>query len=112
MGVSLLMPGVYFTPGSSCWLAAIVCNTGPVMNDTPVFVALDVFGDYWFAPSWINWLYGIDYYTRDLLTGETIIVALEEFSWPEISDQVNGLVFIGLMTDPDITTSISTRMPR
>ncbi|MBN2054828.1 hypothetical protein JW905_07895 [bacterium] len=54
-GVTLLMPSNYFYPGDEVWCRALVCNSGtePLVG-YPLMVLLDIYGTYFFAPSFIT----------------------------------------------------------
>ncbi len=105
--------GKYLVSGLilTCCLAGFISRGSAVtlvsksngLSGYPLFVILDVYGDYWFAPAWTNIQNGVDYY-RDLefepgLTGVGII---EPFNWPEGVGQAGGIIFWGALTTPDM----------
>jgi hypothetical protein len=100
-GVSLTMPDSFFRPGDTCYLEATVCNghEEPLVG-YPLFIILDVYGEYWFAPSWNQEL---DYYAFDLPPGPTVFRPVPEFSWPAGDASATGIVFWGALLDPGMT---------
>ena len=108
-GVSLEMPATEFHTGDPCYLLASVCNqTGITISGYPLFVILDVFGSYWFAPSWISLEDGIDSYNQDFVVGLSSITVIPEFEWPGDVGSGSNIVFWGAMTDPGITELFGT----
>ncbi len=100
-GVILEMPSHAFQTGNLCYLSAWVCNAGiETLIDYPLFVILDVYGSYWFGPSWKPADQGIDFYLQEFEPGLTEVVIIPEFLWPEIKGSGSGIVFWGAMTDP------------
>lgn len=90
--------------GDICWLIAYVCNPGSIpIIQAPVFVVLDMYGTYYFAPSFTLWG---DHYNIDLDPGVTHIEVIPEFFWPEGAGRANGVIFWGAETDPAMTTII------
>jgi hypothetical protein len=78
-----------------------VCNpTEVVYPDTPVFVVLDVFGSYYFAPDFSSF----DRYIRTIEFGKMTIEVLPEFSWPSGVGSASGLMWYAAMTDPGMTS--------
>lgn len=106
-GVTLDMPGDMFSPGDLFYLNARFCNaTADDLIQHPLFILLEVFGEYFAAPSWQSLNAGLDNYTQDFPVGETTIVVLPEFNWPSGAGSASGIVLIGALTDPAITTLI------
>jgi len=83
--INLTMPGTYFDTGSTCWLRLEISNPGlPHLVD--LYVLLDVLGDYWFYPSWINLSQGLDYYSFTVDAGANEVLELiPEFQMPTVS---------------------------
>ncbi|MBN1356645.1 hypothetical protein JXA40_10335 [bacterium] len=101
LGVTLWMPLDYFTPGDPCACLVTVCNPGPdVYSNVPLFVILDVYGLYFFAPMFS----GFDYYTLvNLYPGESEIEVLPEFTWPDGAGSASGILWYAAMTDIGFT---------
>lgn len=106
-GVSLVMPAAQFTESDPCALAAVVCNaTGVVFADEKLFVFLEAYGYFYFAPSWTQ---DLDYYgdQMDFQPGEIILQVIDEFAWP-VGAGSGEARFWGALTDPDITAVIGS----
>ncbi|MCD4652794.1 right-handed parallel beta-helix repeat-containing protein, partial [bacterium] len=107
-GVILDMPSHFFHPGDICWLHATACNSsGMNLDNYALFVALDVGGEFWFAPAWKSPDEGLSYYRITLLPGETRITVLEEFVWPDLSVNMDNLKFWAVLMNPDMTLVMS-----
>jgi agmatine/peptidylarginine deiminase len=100
LGVTLWMPAEHFASGDPCACKVFVCNPDSTnYADIPLFVILDVYGIYFFAPAFSDF----DHYTIDVLPGKQEIEVLAEFLWPEGAGSAENLVWLAAMTDPDIT---------
>ncbi|MBN1552198.1 agmatine deiminase family protein [bacterium] len=100
LGTTLWMPRTFYSPGDSCACRLTLCNPENLhYNRIPVFAILDVYGTYFFAPSFSEF----DHYIVDLHPGLTEIQVLQEFTWPENAGNGNGIVWYAAMTDADIT---------
>ncbi|MBN1355808.1 hypothetical protein JXA40_06000 [bacterium] len=100
LGVTLWMPSEFFRPGSPCSCRVFTCNpTGQTVPDIPLFVILDVSGQYFFAPGFS----GLDFYRIDLAPGITEIEVLPEFPWPAGAGSTDGITWLAAMTNPQIT---------
>ncbi|MBN1356546.1 hypothetical protein JXA40_09835 [bacterium] len=100
LGVTLWMTSDYFTPGDPCACTVTACNPGSEhYPDLPLFVILDVYGLYFFAPSFGEF----DYFEIDLDPGDVEIGVLPEFAWPEGAGTASGILWYAAMTDPGIT---------
>ncbi len=105
-GVTLDLPQSYFHAGDQFYLMANVCNiTGNLLVNHPLFVILDVYGSYWFAPSWSQ---SIDYYSQGFNPGLTQISVINPFRWPSNVGSGTGIVFWGAMTDEAMTEIFGT----
>ncbi len=101
-GVVLSMPTQWFTPGDNCFLTASVCNASTAdLNGNPLFVILDVYGQYWFAPGWTE---TPDAYSRNYEPGLTVISVINPFQWPQNTGTAENIFFHAALTDPGITT--------
>ena len=94
------MPSNDFGEGDACYCEVYVCNTDAVTyTDIPVFVILDVYGMYFFAPSFGSF----DYYDDPIPPGLTTITVLPNFSWPAGAGSATNIIWYAAMTDPAIT---------
>jgi agmatine/peptidylarginine deiminase len=102
-GVILWMPAHEFQSGDSCRCSVLLCNPGiDTLAGIPLFVILEVAGDYFYAPSFANQ----DHYMVDLNPGVTMIEIIQAFTWPDNIDFPGTAVFYAAMTDAQITTVI------
>ncbi len=99
-GCTIEMPSQDMGPGDDCYCDVHVCNpTDETFTDVPIFVILDVYGQYFFAPSFNEF----DHYTQDVPPGMFTIHVLPLFSWPPNTGSAEGIVFYAAMTNPEIT---------
>lgn len=102
-GVTLEMPSYEFRAGDLCYLWVWICNqTGDIISGYPLFVFLDVFGYYWFAPSWVsyNQTEEIDFYDLSFPVGITRVEVVDEFLWPDRAGTLTGVIFWASFTNP------------
>lgn len=100
-GVILQMPAHSFSTGERCWLDAVVTNPQPVSQSYAFLAALDVYGTYFWYPSW-----GVDAEITELtLYGRETrrLELVPSFQFPGGAGSANGLQFLGAITDPDLT---------
>ncbi len=95
-------------PGEEFYLDGYVDNPAAPLSDAPLLFVLDVYGEYWFWPSWSHYDpesgEGLDWRTRDLGTGTTYVEVLPRFVWPDTgSRSASGLYFYGAVLDPGMT---------
>ncbi|MGB3976747.1 MAG: M12 family metallopeptidase [bacterium] len=101
MGVRIDMPTHMFQVNDPCYLHIWTCNpSDEPMTDTALFVILDAYGELYFSPSWNQ---SLDFYYLTVVPGESLLVAIPEFIWPEINGNASGLVFYAAITDSAIT---------
>jgi aminopeptidase N len=103
-GVELWMPGTLFTPGDTCSCRVFVTNAETdSLEMYPLFVILDVFGSYYFAPTFSEYDTYLALYPS-FSTGVTEIEILPEFEWPGgETGTVSGVRWYAALTDPGIT---------
>jgi len=62
-------------PGETFSVTGYLNNPGPIQEDVPVFVLLDVYGEYWFWPGWQHFDSetgaGLDFKLMDVITGSS-----------------------------------------
>ena len=73
------------------------------MTGIPVFVLLEVYGEFWCAPSWVHVDEDVDWYTEDIPTGFKTMEIIPEFSWPEVDGDASGLKFWGALVNKEFT---------
>ena len=103
-GVTIDMPSVLFYPGDAFFCNISVCNQeGTTLEGYPLIVLLDVFSQYFFAPSFGSTL---DFYAMTFPVGVSAVEVLPEFSWPQGAGTAGGIVWYAALTDPSITSLI------
>ncbi len=100
-GVRLDLTTRMLHPGDRLRLDAVVLNhSGVDWSDSRLFVILDVYGSYWFAPSWAYMDDGFDWYSMDLAPGaRNIVSVIPDTVWPEGVGSADNLAFWGGLTD-------------
>jgi predicted outer membrane repeat protein len=100
-GVTITMPAHQFRPGDTCYCTVTVTNgEAEPLTDYPLFLILDVFGDYFYAPSFAR---EFEYYPGSWPPGTTPVEALPEFTWPDTGTSASGIVWYAAITDPAVT---------
>jgi hypothetical protein len=84
-----------------------LCNPGPDEPTLPLFVVLDVYGSYYFWPSWTHYdppaSPEIDYREELLEIGVRELSIIDPFPWPDAGGPVEGILFHGALLTPDMT---------
>ncbi len=100
LGVTLEMPSVAFSEGDLFSCRVTICNPGvETLPDTPLFVILDVLGNYYFAPEFN----AFSHYMIDVTPGQQTQVVIDGFNWPAMDDPWTGLNWYAALTDPSVT---------
>lgn len=100
LGCRIYMPSDDFGSGDVCFCDVYIGNPGmETYDDIPLFVILDVYGVYFFAPGFTDF----DQYTIDVEPGLIVCEVLPPFTWPNAGSSAEGLYWYAAMTDPDIT---------
>ena len=107
LGVRLEMPETAH-PGDEFFIIGYLDNPGEPLSEVPTFFILEVYGKFWFWPSWAYFDHPeyteIDWKNIDVPTGTTNITVIPSFEWPDTgSDIVTGLGFYGAMLNPEVT---------
>ena len=102
-GTTLDLPGTVDGAGVPFYLNATFCNaTNGELSQHALFVLMDAYGLFFFAPSWSD---GLDYYTLDFPIGNTTVVVLPEFMWPTGAG-AGTVTFYGAVLDPSLVNLI------
>lgn len=101
-GIELTMPSSVFYSGDPFGLQATLC-AATSMPDTPVFIMMEIYGEYFFAPSWCSLNTGIDNFVLDLEPGRTELEVIPQCSCPAVTVPLMGACIYGAMTDPGMT---------
>ncbi|HPQ41779.1 MAG TPA: hypothetical protein PLV45_15535, partial [bacterium] len=103
LGLTLTLPLTYYTPGDTFYCDASICNnTGEILSGYPLFILLDVYGDYFWGPGWTPEFDGYWDELPVLDEGVTDCTVIPEFTWPEGAGTASGIAFVGCVTDPEI----------
>ncbi len=101
LGVTISMPSHLFNTGDTCSCTAEVCNPGPdTYTQVPLFIVLDVYGSYFFYPSFG----AFDQTFIDLPVGSQTIPVLPGFQWPAGTGAAEHIWWYAAMTDANVTT--------
>ncbi len=107
-GVAIWMPSALFRTGDVCECRATVCNaTGGTIENHPLFVILDVYQTYFFAPDFSSYDNYLDEYPT-FGPGETVVQVLPQFAWPAGAGSASGIRWYAAMTDPSISELYGT----
>ncbi|MGB3975374.1 MAG: hypothetical protein WBM02_01030 [bacterium] len=106
LGVRLDMPDMAH-PGDDFYIIGYLDNPDEPLSKVPTFFILEVYGKFWFWPSWTYFDYPeyaeIDWENIDVPTGTTEVVVIPVFEWPDTGqDIVTGLGFYGAMLNPEM----------
>lgn len=102
---SISMPSTLFHAGDPFYCSVIVCNPDAVTYpNVPLFVILDVYGQFFFAPSFSNF----DYIPVNLIPGPRMIEIIPEFTWPVGVGAASNIHFYAAMTNPEMTDLFGT----
>lgn len=106
LGVRLDMPDMAH-PGDEFSIIGYLDNPDEPLAQVATFFILEVYGKFWFWPSWAYFDYpeypDIDYRFIDVPTGTTNITVIPPFEWPDTGqDRVTGLGFYGAMLNQEM----------
>ena len=102
LGVSIVMPSNDFGPNDEFYINVEICNpTDDVYTDIPLLVILDVKGEYFYAPLWVEF----SYYLLDSVDAQSLMeqVVLDPFLWPENAGTLPGVWFYAGMVLSDFS---------
>lgn len=102
--VSISMPSIDFGPGDSCSCQVFVTHylSSPLYG-YPLFVLLDFYGEYYFAPSFSRY----DWLELTYTAGSNQIEILPTFQWPTNAGSATGIVWYAALTDPEVSSLVS-----
>jgi hypothetical protein len=96
------MPSNSYGPGDNCYCDIYICNdTGSIVKNVPLFVLLEAYGVYYYAPTYTDTDYDY-YFIKFLLPGEHEINVLPGFAWPETGTEASGIKYYAGMTDTEM----------
>ncbi|MCD4769137.1 MAG: right-handed parallel beta-helix repeat-containing protein [Bacteroidales bacterium] len=91
---NLIMPQTFYKEGDVFCLD--IKMNAPYARNLDLYVILDVFGIYYFAPMWSTEL---DNETISIESGQSSMEIIGDFPWPQVSETVTGLRFWGALTE-------------
>lgn len=101
------MPTRFVDPGEMFGLTYTVTHKGTPLAGLPLFVILDIQGQFYFWPSWTLWAppvhTTIDYRMIDFDVGDTAVEVFPQIVWPETGIEMDGLRFIAAVTNWSLT---------
>ncbi len=109
LGVSLELPTTMVHPGELFYVKGYLHNPGPeTYSNVPVCFVLEVYGEFWFWPSWPYFSppeeTGFDYGQFNVPIGSQEVDVLDEFTWPDTGESTaEGLRFYGAMLTQDMS---------
>ncbi|MCD4654015.1 hypothetical protein K8T06_08765 [bacterium] len=99
-GVIIDMPATTYHAGDEFYCRVFSCNpTDTSYSDIPLFVILDIYGNYYFAPSFTDY----DHYSLLLVPGFNKTMVIQSISWPTVESVCSNVWFHAGMTDRAIT---------
>jgi hypothetical protein len=107
LGVRIDMPEMAH-PGEIFSITGYLDNPDPPMQNVPTFFILEVYGMFWFWPSFTLFdppdYTDIDFMLIDIATGTTTVSVLDPFPWPDTGQNtVTGLWFFGAILDQNMS---------
>ncbi|MBN1296358.1 DUF1565 domain-containing protein [bacterium] len=99
-GCMITMPLQDFESGNECYCDVQICNnTFEEYPDIPVFVILDVYGHFFFAPEFDDF----SFYNKTIYPGIQYIHVLPRFDWPANAGSADNIAWYAGMTNPEMT---------
>lgn len=105
-GIELRMPTTMLYPGDPFELKALLCNRESSAIDARIIVLMDLFGDFYCAPSWRNIEDGTDTIPLHLPPGRSEYGIIPEFPWPDTGTMGMGICIYGAIMDAGMTRMI------
>ncbi len=97
------MPADSFKAGDTCSCTVRVFNEEEtVLEGYPLFVVLDVFGQYFFGPGFTETPQHYLSLYPQFEMGLTEVEVLPEFTWPDLPGTVTGIQWISALTTPEM----------
>lgn len=95
-GVMLWMPSSYYHSGQTMFLNAAICNMKTQEQNLDLYVALELFGTFYFAP---GWTLDIQSENQTFDPGLTIVEIIDSFELPANAGSITGPVFWSALVD-------------
>ena len=102
---SIRMPSPEYTENDVCYCTVEICNAdNGTFYQIPLFVVLNVYGSYYFAPSFGDF----DFYRVTVPPGKMSLEVLPEFRWPAGVGSASGICWLAAMTNSGMSDIIGT----
>ena len=103
LGAFIEMPSHFYRPGDPCSLKVHISNPAGKLVNVPLFILLQAGTMFYCAPDWTQ-APDLNYFPlKELPSGWTSLVIIQEFIWPENSGNMENLFFWAGMTTSDLT---------
>lgn len=96
-GITCDLNDTFYTPGELFRLTVEACNGLATELPVEVYIILDVYGNYWFWPTWTQ---DLDFEAWTLPACDCKSETILEFTWPAGSGAANGILFWTGMLEP------------
>ncbi|MBN1297384.1 hypothetical protein JXA80_11435, partial [bacterium] len=99
-GIHLTMADPSLIPGDTFDLTYRLRNGMSTALTVDIFIALEVYGHFWFWPTWVDMDDGIAF-SPDVTVGAASEITGDvlRFTWPDVTGPAPGLFFYGLLLD-------------
>ncbi len=101
--VYLDINSTYFTSGDQFLLTCRVQNNDDPL-DAPLFILLEVYGQYWFYPDWTQ---DLAYQPLSMEYGFDELYTILDFEWPATDQSATGINFFAALVDQEMTMLMS-----
>lgn len=100
MTLDLTLNASFFQAGNPFLLTYQIVNPTANSFNTALWIILDVYGAYWFFPSWTT---APEYEPKTIASGaDTGIITVLDFAWPQTDSHAEGLRFWSALTDTTV----------
>ena len=105
LGVQMEMPRTFYRSGDLFYVNAMIFNPGATLGVRPLYVLLDVLGNYYFWPSWRFFdppeYSKLDWKELEITPGAQLVQILAPFEWPKTGNAMNDIAFYGALLSQD-----------
>ncbi len=102
--ITMTMSKSDFTAGDRFVLDAWLKNSLNAIQPVQLYIALDVYGQFWFYPGWTQ---EVQFAPLNLEPASEQTLRIFDFTWPEVEGSATGLYFWGLLMNPTELSVIS-----
>ncbi len=109
--LSILTPCEHIIEGDAFSINGRFYNPGSAIYGARVFFILDVWGEFYFWPSWSHYMWstgaGIDWSAMDIASGMSEFTVVPPFVWPSGAGTANGLLIHAAASDEQMTVLLT-----